>query len=393
MKLLIHSNFFAPSVGGVESAVESLARGLAEIRSADGKMEFTVTLVTQSARRSTNDEKFPFRVVRQPGIWTLAKLIRQADVIHVAGPALAPLAVAWCTGTPAVIEHHGYQATCLNGLLLQQPGAAVCPGYFLQRRYGKCLSCYAQETSWLRSSWKLLTMFPRRFFTRRVATNIAISQHVMTRQGLPRTQVVYYGIADPLKSSEQDSGQKSDGDLCFAYVGRFVWEKGVVVLLRAVALLQKEDRRFQIRLIGDGEQRPELEEFIQRENLRDRVTITGYLRGQQLAQELKAVDVVVMPSLCEETAGLSAIEQMMRGRLVIASAIGGLREIVSDSGLTFPAGDAAALADRMGTVLENPAQFRELSQKARKRSLELFQIGRMIEEHADIYRSIVRSGE
>ena len=391
MKLLIHTHFFAPSVGGVETAVESLARGLAEIRGADGEMEFAVTLATQSARESSNDEKFPFRVVRRPGIGTLAKLIGQADVIHVAGPALAPLALAWCIGIPAVIEHHGYQAICLNGLLVQQPGATVCPGYFLLRRYGKCVSCYAQETSWLRSSLKLLTMFPRRFFTGRAATNIAISQHVMTRQGLPRTQVVYYGISDPLKSSEQEFGRPSAGDLCFAYVGRFVWEKGVAVLLRAVALLQTEGRRFQIRLIGDGEQRPELEEFIQRENLGGTVTITGYLRGERLAQELKAVDVVVMPSLCEETAGLSAIAQMMRGRLVIASAIGGLREVVGDSGLTFPAGNAEALAERMRSVLEKPAQFRELSEKARERSLKLFHIGRMIAEHAEIYRQVART--
>jgi glycosyltransferase involved in cell wall biosynthesis len=391
MNLLIHTHFFAPSVGGVETAVESLARGLAEIRSADGKMEFAVTLVTQSARENTNDEKFPFRVVRRPGIGSLAKLIRQSDVIHVAGPALAPMALAWVTGTPAVIEHHGYQAICLNGLLVQQPGAAVCPGYFLQRRYGKCVDCYAQETSRLRSSLKLLTMFPRQFLTRRAATNIAISQHVMTRQGLPHTQVVYYGISDPLKASEPESQQQfAAGDLCFAYVGRFVWEKGVAVLLRAVSLLQKEGRRFQIRLIGDGEQRPELEEFIRRENLGDTVTITGYLRGERLAQELKAVDVVVMPSLCEETAGLSAIEQMMRGRLVIASAIGGLREVVGDSGLTFPSGDAEALAERMRSVLENPAQFKELGRRARMRSLGLFQIGRMIEEHAEIYRRVVR---
>jgi hypothetical protein len=42
-------------------------------------------------------------------------------------------------------------------------------------------------------------------------------------------------------------------------------------------------------------------------------------------------------------------------------------------------------------VLENPAQFRELGPRARERSLKLFQIGRMIEEHAEIYRRVVRT--
>jgi len=212
----------------------------------------------------------------------------------------------------------------------------------------------------------------------------------MNRQGLPRTKVVYYGIEDPLASSQDKSGLRSSGELCFAYVGRFVQEKGLPVLLRAASLLQKEGRRFSILLIGDGEQRPELEEIIRREKLSDTVRITGYLRGEELSRELRNVNVVIMPSLWEETAGLAAIEQMMRGRLVIASGIGGLLEIVNGAGLTFPPADYAALADRMRAVLENPSQFHELRQTARERSLELFRLQRMLEEHASIYRQIRR---
>lgn len=391
MKLLIYSHFFAPSVGGVETAVHLLARGLSEIRGANGEAGFEVTLATPSLRKDFDDAALPFRVVRGPGYLTLFKLIKRADVIHVAGPSLLPLWIAWCMRAPVVVEHHGYQAICLNGLLLRQPGATVCPGYFQARDYKKCLSCFAQETSWPRSMFKLLTMFPRGFLLRRVAANIAISRHLMNRQRLTRTDVVYYGIEDPLHAPTQASVPDHPGaELCFAYVGRFVWEKGATVLLRAASLLRKEGLRFTVLLIGDGVQRPELEQLIQRENLSDTVTVTGYLRGADLATELERVDVVVMPSLCEETAGLSAIEQMMRGRLVIASAIGGLREIVEGAGLTFPAGDDVALAARMRAVIENPLHFLELGQMARKRSLELFQVQRMVDGHAAIYHRIWR---
>jgi glycosyltransferase involved in cell wall biosynthesis len=239
--------------------------------------------------------------------------------------------------------------------------------------------------------FKLLTMFPRGFLLRRVAANIAISRHLMNRQRLTHTDVVYYGIEDPLHASTQASvPDHPRPELCFAYVGRFVWEKGAPVLLRAASLLRKEGLRFTVLLIGDGVQRPELEQLIQRENLSDTVTVTGYLRGADLATALERVDVVVMPSLCEETAGLSAIEQMMRGRLVIASAIGGLREIVEGAGLTFPAGDDEALAARMRAVIENPPHFLELGQMARKRSLEFFQVQRMVDGHASIYHRIRR---
>jgi glycosyltransferase involved in cell wall biosynthesis len=98
-----------------------------------------------------------------------------------------------------------------------------------------------------------------------------------------------------------------------------------------------------------------------------------------------------MPSVWEETAGLSAIEQMMRGKLVIVSAIGGLQEVVGDTGLTFPPGDANALAECMRSVIDNPASLLDLGKKARDRALALFERQRMIDEHASVYRRVVRT--
>ncbi len=388
MKLLIYCHHFAPSVGGLETAVQLLADGLAKMRTANGEPEFEVTLTTPYPQGNFDDRGLSFRVVRRPSYLTLLGLIRRADVVHVSGPALAPLFLAWCVRTPAVIEHHGYQAVCPNGLLLQQPAATVCPGHFMSRDYAECLRCFAHSYSWPASIAKLLTMFPRRFFTNRVAANLAISRHLMERQRLPRTEVIYYGIQFPNPNSSETFASRSSQRLTFAYVGRFVQEKGVAVLLRAAAVLQKEGRSFSVLLIGDGEQRAELEEFVHRENLDDTVRITGYLKGDQLAVEFRCVDVLVMPSLCEETAGLAAIEQMVRGRLVIASAIGGLAEIVEGAGVTFPAGDVVALAGRMRAVIDNPAQFQGLALSSQIRARELFRVQRMIDEHASVYRRV-----
>src|SRR5271169_4532600 len=91
MKLLIYSHFFAPSVGGVETLVLSLARGLAGLRAASGDPEFEITLVTQTHAGQFDDLSLPFRVVRQPTLIELWVLIRASRVVHVAGPALAPL--------------------------------------------------------------------------------------------------------------------------------------------------------------------------------------------------------------------------------------------------------------------------------------------------------------
>jgi glycosyltransferase involved in cell wall biosynthesis len=119
------------------------------------------------------------------------------------------------------------------------------------------------------------------------------------------------------------------------------------------------------------------------------VRLTGYLTGPALADSLRDIRVVVMPSIWEETAGLAAIEQMMRGRLVIAADVGGLSEVLGDAGLKFPPGDTAALASAMRSVLQDPTRIDSLGNKARDRAKQLLNRSKMIEQHATVYRSLM----
>src|ERR1700688_212558 len=386
MNLLIYSHYFAPSVGGVESIVQSLADGLAELRTVNGDREFNVTLVTETTAGGYDDTKFPFRVVRRPGAIRLWQLVRAADVIHSAGPAFLPMVLAWLSRKRFVVEHHGYQATCPNGLFVHQPDRAICRGYFQATRYGECFNCLRSEFS---SGWtaaKLLAfMFPRNWLSRVATTNIAVTMHVDRRQKLPRTTVVYHGIEDPLSNPDRSSSPQK---LRIAYVGRLVPEKGIPVLLEGGKILKAEGHDFEIRIIGDGSERPQLEELIRRDNLEPFTSITGFLTGDAFAHALRDISVVVMPSTCEETAGLAAIEQMMDGHLVIAADIGGLTEVVGDSGLKFAPGNAASLADCLRSVIENPALIGSFGEKARGRALQLFQRSKMVAEHVQIYRGV-----
>jgi glycogen(starch) synthase len=391
MKLLLYSHFFAPSVGGVETIVLSLARGLAGLRTAAGAPEFELTLVTQTPAANFDDRSLPFKIVRQPGLAKLWQLLRASDVIHVAGPALAPLFLAFLARKPVAVEHHGYQAICLNGLLVHQPDRQICPGHFQARRYAECLRCQSSEMPQIRSWANLLLMFPRVFLVRRSAANIAVTQHVLERQALPHSVVIYHGIADLTGSARSLTQREGNaGRISFGYVGRFVSEKGIELLLEAARLLKEEKFGFDIQLIGDGPERAKLESKIAEYQLESCVRITGFLTGAAFSEALQSVRVIVMPSVWEETAGLAAMEQMMRGRLVIAAEIGGLGEVVGDSALTFPPRNAAALADCMRKVLRDPALIDSLGSKARSRALACFGHTRMIEEHAALYRHAVR---
>jgi glycogen synthase len=388
MKLLLYSHFFAPSVGGVENIVLSLADGLSKRRKANGQLEFEVTLVTKTAAGDFDDGALPFRVVRAPSLIVLWRLIRGSDVLHTAGPALLPLFLAWLARKPFVIEHHGYQAICLNGLLLQRPGNSICPGHFQAGRYAECLRCEKHESGGPRSLLRLLLMFPRYFLSGRAATNVAVTNHVLQRLALPRSSVIYHGIEDPLPKSSSDGGTATSDRVCFASVGRLVFEKGIRILMEAARTLEQKGEAFQVRVIGDGPERAGLEAFIARNDLENCARLTGTLTGAALTGALRDVGVVLMPSIWEETAGLAAIEQIMRGKLVIASDIGGLGEIVGDAGLKCKPGDASELAKRMEQVLQSPSLIDSFGGRARERGLRLFARGRMIEQHAQIYHQV-----
>jgi len=161
--------------------------------------------------------------------------------------------------------------------------------------------------------------------------------------------------------------------------------KGVPLILEAAKSLQIEGYSFRLKFVGDGPKQGELKRLAEKLGLAKYVEFTGFLTGPAFQMAMKDVAAVLMPSVWEETAGLAAIEQMMRGRLVVASDIGGLGEVVDGCGLRFPAGSTEALAQCMRTVLDHPEIIVRNGDVARRRALDLFSERRMVKEHFDLY--------
>ena len=146
MKIVIYSRTFLPLPGGVQTIVLALARGLSEWRSDESTTgPLHVTVVTRTSEQAAEEESWPFRLVRCPGILQLWKLFRSADIIHVAGPALLPMIIGLALRKPVFVEHHGCQAASPHGLLFFEPTKTVCPGYCMSREDGKCLKCTRTE--------------------------------------------------------------------------------------------------------------------------------------------------------------------------------------------------------------------------------------------------------
>jgi glycosyltransferase involved in cell wall biosynthesis len=85
-----------------------------------------------------------------------------------------------------------------------------------------------------------------------------------------------------------------------------------------------------------------------------------------------------------------ALENMMRGKLVVVSDIGALAEVVGDAGLTCPVGDVAAWAACMERLIRNPGLCMELGRRARERAQKYFSIQQMIAGHVSVYSSVLK---
>jgi glycosyltransferase involved in cell wall biosynthesis len=391
LKLLIYAHSWAPAIGGVETVTRTLAEGLARWHRAHGGDPIAVQLVTLTPAGDNHDDSLlPFEVIRRASLWKLIRLYRSADIVHLAGPALLPMALGWLLHKHTVLEHHNYQSICPNGLLIFQPDHTICPGHYMSGHHRKCIQCNSSGRGRTKSFRDLLLMFPRRWLAKRMTANVAPSRHMQDRAVLPRTQVIYHGVVQAGTTSVS-SGGKVNRPACFAFVGRLVKEKGVSVLLQAAHQLLQKGCDFRLKIVGEGPERPALEKLAAELGLGDNTEFTGTVPIASIPTVLGEATAVIMPSIWEDVAPLVGLEQMMQGRLVIASDIGGLGETVNGFGLKFPAGDVAGLESCIRQTIENPNLSGEMGKKAQMHALEAYAVERMVEEHLRLYRALVQS--
>src|SRR6266849_8143754 len=387
VKLLFYSHYFAPSIGGVETIVLSIAGRIAEVRTPNGATEFDLTLVTETPAEGFDDRLLPFRVLRQPSLSQLLRMIRSSDVIHVAGPALTPLLLGLLTQKPVVIEHHGFQTICPTGQLLIEPSSAPCPGHFLAGRHRECLRCRS-DNNWL-ASWKLwLLTFILRFLCSRVATNIMPTEWLSGLLHLPNALTIPHGIESMIRGSES---VRSPGTPLIIFQGRLVTTKGLPVLLEAASILCSDNQAFELTVIGDGPERSAIEELTKKLQLSSCVRFLGRIGAADLDSALAKASIVIVPSLGGEVFGLALAENMSLGLPVVASDVGCFAEVLGDAGLTFRVGDAKDLARQIARLLDDSALAFALGSRAQSRILENYQRSQMIAAHAQLYRRLCRA--
>ncbi|HZI89482.1 MAG TPA: glycosyltransferase family 4 protein, partial [Candidatus Polarisedimenticolia bacterium] len=174
------------------------------------------------------------------------------------------------------------------------------------------------------------------------------------------------------------------------FVGRLLRQKGVDLLLRAVAALRDLDPT--LTLIGDGPERENLQALATELGIADRTRFLTARSHGEVPELLDGIDVLVLPSRTtpkwKEQFGRVLIEGMAAGCVVIGSSSGAIPEVLGNGGLVFEENSVEGLTNAIRRVLEDPALSDRLRQQGRRRVEERFTWTKIAERIEALYRAL-----
>jgi glycosyltransferase involved in cell wall biosynthesis len=175
------------------------------------------------------------------------------------------------------------------------------------------------------------------------------------------------------------------------FVGRLDRQKGADVALRAVAGLRGAAAGLPLRVVGDGPCREDLRRLAGELGLAGRVRWEAQLPQPELADRYRRAVALLVPGQ-DEGLGLAAVEGQLSATPVVAAASGGLLDVVTDgrTGLTFPAGEPAALARAVEALVADPAAAARLADAGR-RAAARFTTGAAARAYAAVYAEALQA--
>jgi glycosyltransferase involved in cell wall biosynthesis len=175
------------------------------------------------------------------------------------------------------------------------------------------------------------------------------------------------------------------------FVGRIVYQKGLDILFQALGGLLDLD--WQLTLVGDGNQRPRLEEQARSLGMFERIHFTGWLIGDAVVQQYQQSNLFVVPSRHEGMPNV-VLEAMSAGLPVVATAIAGNEELISPgiNGWLAPSEDPLALQQSLRKVLSDPEQLKKMGIASRQRVATSYTWDATADQYLALLENILEGG-
>ena len=284
-------------IGGVENVVMDLAMELS-------KLGHKVKVLTLT--KANSPDSFPFEVIRQARFIHTVRLIKWGDIVVQTNVSLKGFIPALLARRPLIINHQNEYPSTFNGVT-------------------------------------------KRWVAQKLAINVSCSMYISG--AYDSCQVLLNPYNNQVFKKYTPEIRTKD----IVFLGRLVSVKGVDILLRALQLLRKEPNcHLSLTIIGDGPEKLNLLQLVEQLGLQTQVNLIGNKTGDELAGLLNQHKLMVVPSIYEEPFGIVALEGIACGCMVIGSKAGGLPEAIGPCGVTFPMGNASALATLIEKALSEP---------------------------------------
>ena len=283
-----------------------------------------------------------------------------------------------------VLLCHGYKANVLGRLAARRVG----------------LPAVAVSRGWTGESWRVrlyeaIDRAHLRWMDHVVCVSEAQAVKARRAAARPERMRVIYNAVDPERFYDLDALSRAELLRLFRQpprrivgaAGRLSPEKGFDVLVRAAARVVQRDPSVGFVVFGDGACRAALRRQIDDAGLGDRFILGGF-RGD-LDRLLPFFDLLTLPSYTEGMPNV-VLEAFAAGVPVAATAVGGAPEVVEDgvSGFLVPAGDDAALADRIALALATEDRLRDMGMHGRQRVHDQFTFAAQAREYRRLFAEL-----
>jgi L-malate glycosyltransferase len=171
------------------------------------------------------------------------------------------------------------------------------------------------------------------------------------------------------------------------HVSNFRPVKRVLDVVRVFELVSRQVEA-RLLLVGEGPERAQVEQYCRERKACDSIVFVGSTTS--IEEMLVGADLFLLPSETESF-GLAALEAMSCEVPVIATAVGGLPEVVEEgvTGFLHPVGDVEAMAASAVGLLRDPRRLREFGREARRQAVERFSEETIVERYRELYRRVV----
>jgi rhamnosyl/mannosyltransferase len=371
MRVLHAAKFYPPALGGMETVVQLLCDGTAG--------DWDVRVVVANESWHTIEERCDrVRVERARSFGRV-------------------VSVPLCPSLPFHLWRE--RVDCV---VLHEPNPIAGSALFLRTPAPRLIIWHHSDLvrpRWAHSTYGRLQRALYRRAECVIVSNPITAARSLTVRHARRVAVIPYGIdltryqrLDPVAQARVEELRAQTPGPNILFVGRFVYYKGLDVLINAMTRCPGT-----LTIVGDGPLEGALRAQVATLGLEGRVRFAGRASHADLPAYYRATDLFVLPSVAEtEAYGVVQIEAMAAGVPVVSTNLPTGVPWVNQHGVTgliVPPGDAAALADALRALIEDPPRRARLGDNGRRRAEALFSTDRTVGTFRDLIETAVRAPE